>query len=147
MITFSGRKTCNQQWHASTDLKRDAASRNKQVKDSQVVKKSVRKSRKRKRHNSETEDSTGAMVNDENAPPPAENIPPRRLAENVRSESEDSTDNMVNDENAPPPPLVVFVPRRSRRRKSGELSSVLEEVAETLVSVRKSCPVREMADL
>jgi hypothetical protein len=45
----------------------------------QVVKESVNKSRQRE--NSETEDGTDAMVYDENTPPLAENIPPRRLAE------------------------------------------------------------------
>ena len=78
-ITSNARRTCNQQWDKLSDLKREATVRNRQVEALQVVRKSVNKSRQRE--NSETEDGTDTMVNDENTPPLAENIPPRRLAD------------------------------------------------------------------
>jgi hypothetical protein len=78
-ITSNARKTFNQQWHNLTDLKREATVRNKQVKALQVVKKALNKSKEGQ--NIETEDGIDAMVNDENTPPLADNIPPRRLAE------------------------------------------------------------------
>jgi hypothetical protein len=99
----------NDQWHASRDLKRDAAQRNTQVEALQVVKRSVTKSRKRLL-SSEREDTADALMIDENASPLTGSIPVNDentlplLAEKrlLSSEREDTADALMVDENASP---------------------------------------------
>jgi hypothetical protein len=55
-ITSNSRKTCTEQWHVLTDLKREAEHRNRQVASLQVIK------RGKKRQKSEIEDSTAAEI-------------------------------------------------------------------------------------
>jgi hypothetical protein len=163
-ITSHARKTCNQQWHNLTDLKREATVRNRQVEALQVVKKSLNKSRERQ--NIGTEDGTDAMVNDENTPPLAESIPARRLAESIppRRLAESIPPPRRLAENIPPrrlaprrsqprvaksiPPTRLATRRSKRTATSAFLSSELElEIgAEILSSVRGSSS-REMFDI
>jgi hypothetical protein len=168
VITHNSRKSCNQQWHTTTDLKREAAFRNSQVESLQVVKRSVTKSRKRLL-SSEREDTTDARmidendsplagsileVNDENVSPLDENVLPRRVLENitlVRRSTRRATAAIHGELS----PLAKNVPpRRVTRRATaalhGELTSVLEIQggAEILTSVRnQKSSVREMEDL
>jgi hypothetical protein len=161
-ITCNGRKTCNQQWHASQDLKREATARNKQVEAVQVVKKALNQSREMQ--NSETEDGTDTMlVNDENTPPLAENIlarrlaeiipptrlaesiPPRRLAESIPPRRPAPTRSQTSLAESIPPARVAS--RRSKRTAtSAFLSSEIAIGAEILSSVRRSSR-REICDL
>jgi hypothetical protein len=156
MIAPTSRKSCNHQWHSSTNLKREASNRNTQVEALQVVKRSVTKGKKRR--SSEREDTTYALVydenasplagsipqvNDENASPLAENVPPRRVPENVtlmRRSTRRARGVLLQSELSPlaeniPPrrgvPEIIALVRRSTRRATaalhdGELTSFLE---------------------
>jgi hypothetical protein len=128
-ITSTARKACNQQWHNLTDLKREATVRNKQVEALQVVKKAFNKSKEGQ--NIETEDGIDAMVNDENNPPLAENIPLRRLAEIISPR--------ILAESIPPRRLAECIPPR---RLAGNIppTRLAENIPPRRLASRRSQP-------